>query len=80
MILLDANENPFETMVNRYPDPLQTEVKKAISAVKNVEIDQSGFFILRINKLYKIIGSISTGFAVVLGIVSIYLNKNRKIS
>jgi hypothetical protein len=42
---------------------------------KNVEIDQSGFFILRINKLYKIIGSISTGFAVVLGIVSIYLNK-----
>ncbi|MDG1022516.1 MAG: histidinol-phosphate transaminase [Flavobacteriaceae bacterium] len=40
MILLDANENPFETPVNRYPDPLQTEVKKAIAAIKNVEIDQ----------------------------------------
>jgi hypothetical protein len=44
---------------------------------KNVEIDQSGFFILKINKLYKIIGSISTGFAVVLSIVSIYLNSRQ---
>lgn len=42
---------------------------------KNVEIDQAGCFVLRMNKLYQIIGSISTGFAVVLGIVSIYLNK-----
>ena len=24
-ILLDANENPFDTGVNRYPDPYQTE-------------------------------------------------------
>jgi len=40
MILLDANENPFETSVNRYPDPLQTKLKKAIAAWKNVEIEQ----------------------------------------
>lgn len=42
---------------------------------KNVEKDQAGSFVLRVNKLYQIIGSISTGFAVLLGIVSIYLNK-----
>ena len=28
MILLDANENPFESVVNRYPDPLQQQLKK----------------------------------------------------
>ena len=27
-ILLDANENPFDTGVNRYPDPYQRELKK----------------------------------------------------
>lgn len=35
-IFLDANENPFETGLNRYPDPLQWEVKDRISALKNV--------------------------------------------
>ncbi len=28
MVFLDANENPFENGVNRYPDPQQTSVKK----------------------------------------------------
>lgn len=41
---------------------------------KNLEIDQAGSFVLRMNKLYQIVGLISTGLAVVLGIVSIYLN------
>jgi histidinol-phosphate aminotransferase len=35
-VYLDANENPFNTPFNRYPDPLQWEVKKQISAVKHV--------------------------------------------
>lgn len=35
-IFLDANENPFETGLNRYPDPLQWEVKDHISALKKV--------------------------------------------
>ncbi|MFB0925401.1 MAG: histidinol-phosphate transaminase, partial [Vicingaceae bacterium] len=26
-IWLDANENPFDTEVNRYPDPYQTALK-----------------------------------------------------
>ena len=26
-VFLDANENPFETGINRYPDPLQKELK-----------------------------------------------------
>ena len=36
MILLDANENPFETGLNRYPDPMQTELKERLAKVKAV--------------------------------------------
>lgn len=36
MIFLDANENPFENGVNRYPDPQQTSVKEELSKIKNV--------------------------------------------
>lgn len=35
-IFLDANENPFETGLNRYPDPLQWKLKAAISKLKDV--------------------------------------------
>ncbi|PTX61566.1 histidinol-phosphate aminotransferase [Kordia periserrulae] len=34
MVFLDANENPFENGVNRYPDPKQKDVKSALAAVK----------------------------------------------
>ena len=37
MIFLDANENPFENGVNRYPDPQQNEVKKLLSKIKNID-------------------------------------------
>jgi histidinol-phosphate aminotransferase len=42
VILLDANENPFAPDglpegVNRYPDPLQWEVKKKLSTIKGVD-------------------------------------------
>ena len=37
MIFLDANENPFENGVNRYPDPQQHAVKTLLSEMKNVE-------------------------------------------
>ena len=40
MILLDANENPFATEVNRYPDPLQLELKQQIAEWKGVGVDQ----------------------------------------
>ena len=36
MIYLDANENPFDNGVNRYPDPQQQDLKKAIAAFRNV--------------------------------------------
>ncbi|MDX1828217.1 MAG: histidinol-phosphate transaminase [Lutibacter sp.] len=36
MIFLDANENPFDNGVNRYPDPQQLELKKELSFLKNV--------------------------------------------
>ncbi|RZS93727.1 histidinol-phosphate transaminase [Aquimarina brevivitae] len=36
MVFLDANENPFENGVNRYPDPLQRKVKEILAAQKKV--------------------------------------------
>lgn len=33
-IYLDANENPFDSGVNRYPSPHQTELKKMLSVLK----------------------------------------------
>lgn len=35
-VFLDANENPYNTPNNRYPDPLQWELKKKIAPVKKV--------------------------------------------
>ena len=35
-VFLDANENPYNNPFNRYPDPLQLEVKEAIQKVKGV--------------------------------------------
>ncbi|WP_299579759.1 histidinol-phosphate transaminase [uncultured Sunxiuqinia sp.] len=40
MVFLDANENPFNAPYNRYPDPLQREVKKKIARLKNCAADQ----------------------------------------
>ena len=37
MIFLDANENPFENGVNRYPDPQQNNVKDLLSSIKKVD-------------------------------------------
>ena len=36
MVFLDANENPFETGVNRYPDPQQRELKNRLAELKGV--------------------------------------------
>ncbi len=35
-IFLDANENPFNTGYNRYPDPRQSALKEKISKLKNI--------------------------------------------
>lgn len=35
-VYLDANENPYNSPFNRYPDPLQLEVKKQLAKVKQV--------------------------------------------
>ncbi|MBL7792162.1 MAG: histidinol-phosphate transaminase [Saprospiraceae bacterium] len=35
-VFLDANENPFDSGLNRYPDPLQWEVKKKLGILKGV--------------------------------------------
>ena len=38
-VFLDANENPYNAPNNRYPDPTQHEVKKLISKIKDVNIE-----------------------------------------
>ena len=38
-VFLDANENPFNKPFNRYPDPLQQELKQLLSAVKGVPVE-----------------------------------------
>ncbi|MGO1585420.1 histidinol-phosphate transaminase [Mesonia sp.] len=40
MTFLDANENPFENGLNRYPDPQQRELKSALVKLKNVKPTQ----------------------------------------
>ncbi len=40
MIFLDANENPFENGVNRYPDPQQRNVKDVLAKLKSVQANQ----------------------------------------
>ena len=38
-VFLDANENPYNSPLNRYPDPLQLELKELISKVKEVKAE-----------------------------------------
>ncbi|GAA4808391.1 histidinol-phosphate transaminase [Litoribaculum gwangyangense] len=38
MVFLDANENPFENGVNRYPDPQQRTLKSILSEIKKVSV------------------------------------------
>ena len=39
MLFFDANENPFDNGVNRYPDPQQLSIKEKLSKLKNTSTD-----------------------------------------
>jgi histidinol-phosphate aminotransferase len=39
MVFLDANENPFETGVNRYPDPQQRDLKEQLGKIKGIQTE-----------------------------------------
>ena len=39
-VFLDANENPFPSAVNRYPDPYQKELKAEIAKIKGIQETQ----------------------------------------
>ena len=39
-IFLDANENPYPSAYNRYPDPLQWKVKEKLAPIKKVQPEQ----------------------------------------
>ena len=43
LIYLDANESPFDNGINRYPDNNHNELKKVVSGVKNVNVNQVVF-------------------------------------
>ena len=43
LIFIDANENPFQTNVNRYPDPLQNKLKTEWSKYMGIPINQIMF-------------------------------------
>ncbi len=40
MLFLDANENPFKSEVNRYPDPYQSKVKQLLSLQRGIPVNQ----------------------------------------
>jgi len=39
-VFLDANENPYPALYNRYPDPHQQKLKEKIASLKKVNVDQ----------------------------------------
>jgi histidinol-phosphate aminotransferase len=39
-VFLDANENPFPSEYNRYPDPHQWALKEKIASIKKVKVEQ----------------------------------------
>lgn len=40
LVWLDANENPFDTLLNRYPDPKQVQLKQTLLEHKKVSLNQ----------------------------------------
>ena len=40
LVFIDANESPFDTGLNRYPDPQQNLVKEALSKLKGISKEQ----------------------------------------
>ncbi|MBT8271550.1 MAG: histidinol-phosphate transaminase [Flavobacteriaceae bacterium] len=39
MVFLDANENPFGSGLNRYPDPRQIKLKQVLASIKHVAVE-----------------------------------------
>ena len=39
-VFLDANENPYPSHYNRYPDPHQIKLKEKISSIKSIPVNQ----------------------------------------
>ena len=39
-VFLDANENPYNDPINRYPDPLQEKLKERLAPLKGVRLSQ----------------------------------------
>jgi histidinol-phosphate aminotransferase len=39
-VFLDANENPYQSGYNRYPDPAQRELKEVLAGIKGVPAEQ----------------------------------------
>ena len=48
-IFLDANENPFNNGMNRYPDPFQEKVKTRIEKIKGIS-PKNTFLVMAVMK------------------------------
>ena len=48
-IFLDANESPYDTGFNRYPDPHQKALKQRLSALKGLPADHTRYSSVDIN-------------------------------
>ena len=58
-VFLDANENPYNTPHNRYPDPMQCELKTLLSKIKKVSPEHIWYFVHSASRV-KIMWSLST--------------------
>ena len=46
-VFLDANENPYNAPINRYPDPLQESLKIQIAKYKEEDVQHILFFFIQ---------------------------------
>jgi len=54
-IMMDANENPFGKKLNRYPDPMQKDLKRQIAERENINTEnintENIFLVMAVMKL-----------------------------
>ena len=57
-VFLDANENPYNTPNNRYPDPMQRELKNLIAPVKKVKPENIFLAAMRLSTWFIVLSAV----------------------
>ena len=60
-VFLDANENPYNSPLNRYPDPLQLELKNVLSRIKGIPCADA---LTLVNSEQRIVNSVISTFTI----------------